>query len=260
MRELYRFASKVHKGKPRIFIAMPNQGDICPKNVMNLVGWFMAEEYTLQFYGPDDKRPHDRARNLCAKAFLETDFEYLLFMDQQTAPEPSYLDKLLKADKPMISGVVHTIQAGRNPLPYVGPAISTAPLFVPLSFREVDGKYKYYGANVDAPEEVDITTCSFVLIRREVVEKVHEKFGPPFSWNRLIDEEWGIDGYSEDFDFCLKVRDVGFPIFAHFGCLLMHQQRTDMRTINQVLLRATLKERSLRETAERKLRERGDGT
>lgn len=252
MRELYRFASKIHEGKPRIFIAMPNQGSICPKNLMNIIGWFMAEEYTLQFYGPDDHRPHDRARNLCCKAFMETDFEYLLFMDEQSAPEPSYLDKLLKADKPVVSGVVQTIQAGKNKLPYVGPKVEAAPLFVSLSFRGKEGGlYRHlYGSGL---KEADVTTCAFMLVKREVIEKVHEKFGPPFSWHRLIDKEWGIEGYSEDFDFCLKVREAGFPIFAHFDCLLMHHQRMDMRTINQILLRVTEKERRKSAALERKM-------
>lgn len=259
MRELYRFASKIYEGKPRIFIAMPNQGSICPKNVMTLIGWFMAEEYTLQFYGPDDQRPHDRARNLCAKAFMETDFEYLLFMDEQSAPEPSYLDILLKADKPVVSGVVQTVQAGKNKLPYVGPKVEAAPIFVSLSFRgEKEGKYKHlYGSGL---EKVDITTCAFMLIKREVMEKVHEKFGPPFSWHRLTDKKWGIEGYSEDFDFCMKVRDVGFQIYAHFDCLLMHQQRMDMRMVNQILLRVTEKERKKSEALEQELErlKRGD--
>jgi len=240
VRELYRFASKIHEGKPRIFIAMPNSGKVCTKNVTNLVGWFMSDAYTLQFFGPDDKRPHDRARNLCAKAFLETDFEYLLFMDEQTAPEPSYLDILLKADKPMVSGVVQTIQAGKNKLPYVGPQVSMAPALVSISLRGKDGKYRaHYGKGL---EEVDITTCGFTLIKREVMEAVHNRFGPPFSWGRLTDEEWGIDGYSEDFDFCMKVKEAGFPIYAH--------------------LRVTEKERRRRESAERELErlERGDGT
>ena len=258
MRELYRCAGKVHEGKPKIFIAMPNQGNICPKNVMNLVGWFMAEEYTLQFYGPDDQRPHDRARNLCCKAFMETDFEYLLFVDAQTAPEPSYLDKLLRADKPVVSGVVQTIQAGKNKLPYVGPQASMAPALVSVSLREKDGKYQcYYGKGL---EEVDITTCAFTLIKREVIEKVHEKFGPPFSWHRLVDQEWGIEGYSEDFDFCLKVKEVGFKLYADFNCLCMHQQRADMRMFNQILLRVAEKERRKGADLEREIEtlKRGD--
>ena len=258
MRELYRFASKIYEGKPKIFIAMPNRGDICPKNVMNFIGWFMAEEYTLQVFAPDGKTPHDRARNLCCKAFMETDFEYLFFIDAQTAPEPSYLDKLLKADKPIVSGVVQTIQAGRNKLPYVGPQTRLAPSLTSLSLRGGDGKYKaHYGKGL---EEVDITTCAFILIKREVIEKVHEKFGPPFSWHRLIDEEWGIDGYSEDFDFCIKVKEAGFPIYAHYDCLCMHQQRADMRTFNQILLRVTEKERRKSSALEREIKEykRGD--
>lgn len=253
IRELYRFASKIHEGKPKIFLAMPNQGNICPKNVMNLIGWFMAEEYTLQFCGPDDKRPHDRARNFCAKAFMRTDFEYLLYMDAQTAPEPSYLDRLLKADKPVVSGVVQTIQAGSNKLPYVGPQVSMAPLFIGLTFRESDGKYRYCDGK--GLTEVDAASCAFMLIKREVIEKVHEQFGPPFSWHRLTDEEWGIDGYAEDFDFCIKVKEAGFPIFAHFGCLCMHQQRADMRAFNQILLRVTQKERGKREAAEQALKQ-----
>ena len=251
MRELYRFASEIHEGKPKVFIAMPNQGSICPKNVMSLMGWFMAEEYTLQVFAPDDMRPHDRARNLCCKAFMETDFEYLLFLDEQTAPEPSYLDKLLKADKPVVSGVVQTIQAGKNKLPYVGPQVSMAPALVSISLREVEGKYRcYYGKGL---EKVDVATCAFMLIKREVIEKVHEKFGPPFSWGRLVDEKWGIEGYSEDFDFCMKVKEAGFPIYAHYDCLCMHQQRADMRTFNQILLRVTEKERKKSAALEREI-------
>ena len=241
MRELYRFASKIHEGKPKIFIAMPNQGNICPKNVVNLIKWFMAEEYTLQFYGPDDMQPHDRARNMCAKAFMETDFEYLLFMDEQTAPEPSYLDILLKADKPVVSGIAQTIKTGKHKPPFVSLGAKALTL-APLAFRTVGKTHAIcYGSGLT---EVDITSCAFMLIKREVIEKVHEKFGPPFSWNRLTnDEKWGINGYSEDFDFCLKVGEAGFKMYAHYGCLCMHQQRADMRILNQMLLKVVKKEK-----------------
>ena len=207
--------------KPRIFIATPNLGEIATGNVLNLLAWFASGKYELKWFAPQHVKPWDRARNLCHKAFLESNAEYLFFLDEHTIPPVDVIDRLLADDKDVVSATVQVLKTDGG-----------TPVLIPMAMRwdEKAGGYKpYWGRGV---ERVDVTTCACTLIKRVVMEKVER---PAFRFT--FDDEFGTDGYSEDFYFSEMVRQAGFEIYNDYRVLCSHIARVDMRIINDLLVK-----------------------
>ena len=223
--------------KPSIFIAMPNLGTLRVGHTDNLLRWFMSGKYRLKWYPVTNVFPHDRARNLCHKVFMNTgvdevqselskhfeggiDFErydYMLFLDADTVPPASVIDQLIEADKDMISATVQTWKTEG------GKAI-----LIPVALRMSDEGYKvHWGSGI---EEVDATTCACTLIKREVLEKVG-----PRAFQFMADDAWGTDGIGEDFYFCERVKAAGFSVWNHYGIICSHHKEVDTLAVNALL-------------------------
>lgn len=206
--------------RPSIFIAMPNLGVLRTENALLLLQWFSSGRYRLKFFAPMHIRPHDRARNLCHREFLKEDYEYLFFLDADTVPPAEALDRLLAADKPMISATVQTLKMDDG-----------EPRLIPVALRydaQAGGYKPYWGRGI---EKVDVTTCAATLIKREVLEAVG-----PRAFQFPFEDEWGTDGLGEDFYFCERVRAAGFTIWNDFGMLCSHYKELDTKAINRLLL------------------------
>jgi cellulose synthase/poly-beta-1,6-N-acetylglucosamine synthase-like glycosyltransferase len=212
--------------KPSIFIAMPNMGTLATGHTQNLLKWFLSGKYRLTWFPLMNKAPLDRARNECHKAFLESTCDYLFFLDADTVPPIDTLDQLLAADKDMISATVQTLSSHKG-----------QPQLIPVAFRwntedPDDIGYKaHWGRGV---EEVDIATLACTLIKRKVMEKVGKR-----AFQYVCDNEWGTDGYSEDFYFSRLVREKGFMIWNHYGILCSHIKEFDAKTVNALLVGGT---------------------
>ena len=201
--------------KQSIFIAIPNLGNIATDNAMNLLAWFGSGKYDLKVFAPQNVKPWDRARNLCHKEFLNERHDYLFFLDANTIPKPDILDRLLAHGVPMVAGLVQIWQEH----------------LIPMSMRwdkEANGYKPHYG---DGLQQVDVTTCACTLIKREVMESVER---PAFAFTQS--DEFGTEGLSEDFYFCKRVREAGFPIAVDFDAICDHDIHTRSLAINRDLV------------------------
>ncbi|MCE5190916.1 MAG: hypothetical protein LLG08_04035 [Actinomycetia bacterium] len=215
--------NKVHRlsnveGAPKVFVAQPNMGLISPCHVPNLFG--EAAKYSLYYFAPERVSPHDRARNLCHKAFLDSDADYMLWLDDDSYLDTPILKQFIEADRDMISAVFQTIKhssdLGHN-------------LLLPTCMNESEEAYRpVYGIGLT---EVQMAPLACALIKREVMEKVER---PAFSWGKFFDG-WGIEGYGEDVYFCRKVREAGFRIWSDFRTLGHHWLRMDTWVLNNIL-------------------------
>jgi len=206
-------------GSPRIFVAQPNMGLISPCHVVNLFD--DAQNYTLFYFAPERRIPHDRARNFCVKAFLESDCDYILWLDDDSYLDGPCLKRLLMIDKPFVSAVFQTIKEGEK----------GSCLLVPTSMRETDDGYQpIYSAFI---AEVEMAPLACALIKREVMEAIEL---PAFSWGEFKDE-WGIEGLGEDVYFCRKVRAAGYRIWADYMSLGHHWIGMDTLAMNKMLHR-----------------------
>lgn len=165
----------------------------------------------------------DIARNVLALSFKEDPDkpDFLLFADNDATFHPESIARLMSHDLPMVCGAMFTRDLPPSPTwgKYIG--------------RSKDGKYIYRygesarrvvqkfrslghmnGKGVDnatvlpsngANDLWPIDGCGmhFTLIRRDVIEAVD------YPW--FVDK--GMTGAGEDFYFCRKVKDLGFPIY-----------------------------------------------
>lgn len=203
--------------KPSIFLAVPNLGVVDTDISVLLLQWFLSGKYRLKYYPPKNVRPLDKARNLCHQEFLKENYNYLFFMDARVPPPVDVLDRLLNANKDMVSATVQTIQWYKD-----------EPRLVPIAVRRSGEKYKpHFGEGI---EEVDATTCACTLIKRRVMEGVGKR-----AFKHTMIDDWGVDGLSEDFYFCERVKKLGCQIWNDYGILCSHYKEVDTRTINSLM-------------------------
>lgn len=207
------------ESRPSIFIAIPNLGNVATDNMMNVLNWFMSGRYDLKIFAPQGIRPLDRARNLCHKAFLEDQVrhDYLFFMDANTIPPVDILDRLLAHDVPMVAGTVQIWNAEYK--------------LMPMALRRNDALGGYVPHVGEGLQDVDVTTCACTLIKRHVMEQVR---CPAFAFTH--EDEYGIDGLSEDFYFCEGVKAAGLPIGVDFDVVCDHDLHLRSLEVNRALV------------------------
>jgi len=208
--------------KPSVFIAMPNLGQLAVGHTQNLMAWALSDKYRWEWKPVIGVSPYDRARNECHRLFMESGKEYMLFMDADTVPPVDALDRLIAADKPMISATVQTVQMHKG-----------EPRLIPIALRwneedpEDVGLKAYVGNGV---EEVDATTLACTLIKRKVMKAVG-----PRAFQFGYGDEYGTTGIGEDIFFNNLVKEAGFSIWNHYGVVCSHLKEIDMRTVNGLM-------------------------
>ena len=149
--------------------------------------------------------PVDHARNEIVRIFLKTDCTHLFFVDHDTVPPADAVDKLLAADKDIVSGITHIYRDGG---------------IVNNCFT--DYKANEEGSIMTAVTEntgiVPIERCggSCVMIKREVIEKM------PQPWFQTLWDKEYKSYISEDLSFCDKARENGFSLFCETSVVCDH--------------------------------------
>lgn len=156
--------------------------------------------------------PPDVARNEVVRKFLETDAAYLLFLDCDMRFPVTLVERLLSADKPVITARYHM----RKP-PY------HAAVYV--KHREHDGPHAYqavhYGSGVF---EIERGGAGALLIRRDVLEAIQFNVGANwFRYQRGPEEPHDMT-VSEDFWFFRQAREAGYACWVDWDCECDHLQ------------------------------------
>lgn len=153
----------------------------------------------------------DDARNALVGAALRRTtpaVTHVLFVDaDMTFPEDA-LARLLAHDVPIVGGLYFN----RRP-PY-------APMLLRQNHESWADSEPMFGHVYDYPApqlvEVDATGCGFLLVERQVFEKVRDPDGLVGGWFERY------RGVSEDFSFCVRAQDAGFKILVDTGLKLGH--------------------------------------
>ena len=146
--------------------------------------------------------PVDVARNRLVREALKLKAKWIFYLDAAVLPPPPIIPRLMGWKLPIVSGLY------RSKLGY--PAIwnrdpEVAHKYNPLS--------EWRGSGLVA---VDVVPAGCLLIDTRVLEIIPE---PWFEWG--IDRK--PDGLSEDFTFCQKAQDYGFPIYVDLGAECHHE-------------------------------------
>jgi len=137
----------------------------------------------------------DRARNHLIKQMLCHPMKatHILFLDYDILPPPDTLTKLLTAQKPLITGLY---RKRLPPYEFMAFTKKSSGKYEPLSLKP----------GQTSPLPIDVAGAGCLLIERNVLEKI------PSPW---FTSEWREEGHlSEDFSFCEKAREAGFPLFV----------------------------------------------
>lgn len=157
------------------------------------------------------------ARNKLCALFLETDAEWLWFVDYDVVFEPWHVYMLLDAadpiERPIIAGCYFSKYVGND-------------VVLPVWFEHRDGEDLCPVMDVTAGEIRPLTVAGmgFTMIHRSVIEtlKVVHADDP---WHWFGHDLIGKDRVGEDITFSHRARQAGFTIWGHSGVLLDHQKQ-----------------------------------
>lgn len=153
-------------------------------------------------------------RNKLVSKFLETDCEWILFIDTDTIPPDNALD-MTKHKLDICSGYYYQW---------------TNKELIPLIFKRVEGGYL---ADVGRPTkiknvvEVDATGAGCLLINRKVFENIEK----PYFLTPYNDE--GVSLSTEDIYFFKKAIKAGYKIFVDRSVVARHIKTVDLFEVAQ---------------------------
>lgn len=194
--------------RPKILIALPTMGELHVYLAMQIMGWLTkaqsAGNLGIMIFPSVCITPVDEARNMLVQEFLKTDCTHLLFIDSDTIPPIDALDKLLAADKDIISAITPIVEydAARD------------------GKNDSNGFYKKWNCvsketkTFVQPDTgiLEIMGCgsACVLIKREVFEKISQ----PYYRFRYEDDNGKPCYVGEDVQFIAKATQAGFKSYA----------------------------------------------
>jgi|SRR5690348_604352 len=156
------------------------------------------------------KFPTDVARNEICAAVLAGDEDYLLFLDCDMVHPADLAERLLLADKPVITARYHLKKAPFSAIAYV-------------KHRTQDGPHRYatihFGNGVI---EIERGGAGALLIRRDVLKAIQQRQGHNWFRYQRGPEPPHDFTVSEDFWFYQQAREVGFKCYCDWDCECQH--------------------------------------
>lgn len=217
--------------EPRVVIAIPHLGDLPEYFVRSLLG-VTSWKQALCYVSFVENHPVDLARNLLVEGMLDrTDATHIFFMDADMVFPAAALERLLAADKPIVTGTYFA--RSETPIPHVYNFARTDDAGVDY-YTTLGREFAEWAKRV--PQELDLGNAGIIgdpylveceaagagclLIRREVLEAVYEAHSDDaYPWFKL---RAGSKG-GEDFGFFKRVKALGYPVFADFSVQCNHE-------------------------------------
>ena len=195
----------------KINIAVCTRRDLKPEWALAF-GSVLSQAFLLA--GPVNVRwnfntffPLDKARNISVKEALAWGADYVLFLDDDVLPSDDGLVRLYRDALPVVGGLYFD----RRPpyMPMVARRKSRSAPWKLGADTEWDIEFaRNYPCNQLV--EVDATGLGFMLIMRDVFEKIPE----PWFETKL--------GFGEDFNFYWKVQQAGFKVYVDTNVKCLH--------------------------------------
>jgi cellulose synthase/poly-beta-1,6-N-acetylglucosamine synthase-like glycosyltransferase len=161
-------------------------------------------------------QPFPQNREALVDKYLETDAEFLFFLDDDTIPPPDAIEKLLSSDKDMVTGITWGKKADKENKPMIG-------------YQNPRNGIIQWTTSWVYPDLFRIDGCglSCALIKRSVLDGMTK---PRFLYNWRLKHPNG--GYTdifegEDIFFSMKVKEIDKEIWANSDVRCQH---LDVRT------------------------------
>ena len=212
---------------PGVFLSIPNGGRNVTQLTQNITYWYMrALKIGVRLpyppWMPSNLRPLDAARNSSVKEFLELDYEYLWWIDDDIVPPMHAFEQLLgtmetRPEIDALGAVCFSMKdEGGKYFPYP----------VTLRKNDHDGKLSiYHGQGVDW---VDALGGACVMVRK----RVYEQMVRPYEYHYHKD---GTLSLTCDFDIWQKAKGAGLNLFVDFTLLCDHQRTCSIKGVQDLL-------------------------
>lgn len=142
------------------------------------------------------------SRNILRQKVLDEGYDYFFSLEQDVIPPEDVIQRLLKHNKKIITGVYFSYQTNND-----------VTLLVPLLWQRVaKDKVRFMlEEEISEPRLVEVGACGVgcILIHRDVLEKVKFRFDKN---DKGFDDVW----------FCLDAFNAGFRIFADTAIKCKH--------------------------------------
>lgn len=203
-----------------LLIAVPTMGSVHPILVSRLIQWGKGlPSVNVSFYFTFKVAPVDRARNQIVEYFLASKtsdgepFTHLLMIDSDTIPPVDAVSKLLSHGLPVVTGLTPILSYAEE-----GGWQSYDNAFVEVE-RGADGKVikTHIAERGTGLKEIFRCGASCLLVSRSVFENLDRPF-----FKFVSNEDNTSHVRSEDIDFCDRVRERNYMIFADTDVVCQH--------------------------------------
>lgn len=165
-----------------------------------------------------------QARNDTVKSFLESDSDWLFWIDTDMGFLPDTVDRLIAAadpvERPIVGGLCF-MNRELGPDGYGGMLVQPVPTIFDWWKNEVGGGFEARrDYERDTLLQVAGTGSACILIHRNAFVNLADKYG--MSWYSPVQST--IDGMwlSEDLSFCMRAAACEIPVHVHTGVKTTH--------------------------------------
>lgn len=227
----------------KLFIATPMYGGQCAghytQSILQLQGLCQQSRIDMAVSFMFNESLITRARNSLAHGFLKSGFTHLMFIDADIRFNPNDVIAMLLADKEVIAGIYPKKEINWDMVKQAveaGIPVDQLKYYSGTHVVNLADRSGYAEFEVSTPSEILNAGTGFMLIKREVFEKLNQHPAvKPFSNDIGLPKELDPhmktyfdtavrEGryYSEDWTFCENWRDLGGQIWVDRRILLRH--------------------------------------
>jgi len=146
-----------------------------------------------------------RNRNLICKQAIETNCDYVLFIDDDNLLPPDTIKRLLNHDKDIVTGL------------YLMRNYPHQPVIFDVANDDGTCKWHFLGEDESGLIEIVATGLGCLLIKTEVLREIAKREPYWFTLGELESDQW-----CDDLAFFKRVRQAGFKIFCDLNCPIGH--------------------------------------
>lgn len=187
----------------KIAIGLATRGDDLIPNIVPFV-MASANKYDCQFISASCKFSAEMAQDLIFEAALKRNVDYLLMIDSDVVIPHDALEKLIAADKDMVTA----------PIWHYYPALGIFHLNVTKELNKFIFQSKESGL-----EEITAASFGCVLIKKSVLKEFERRKESFVKWSSLLGDD--LATVSSDTIFYKKAQKMGFKLFVSWdvkGC------------------------------------------
>lgn len=216
------------QGSPNIAIVVPHTGNVSMRWAVRLATLDMPPHHIVT----KSTGAIDLARERTVEDALETEPEWLLFLDSDVIPPVEVFSLLARHEKPVVSGLYYVDGEQPHPAAWVlDENDRPSTLGVDESGRlvaERAGEPTPLEPDENGLVTVDTIGLGCVLVHVSVFEDIEQ---PWFRWTKGYEEHpWDLHqqrdvaGVSEDFFFCHKLAEAGYDIHLDTSVRCGHEK------------------------------------